>query len=107
MSVSGQGGCLGLGVGSIEQFCHQSYYPILMWPWQITHRAFGCPTYQTSSILSTKCWWEGKLWGVKMVHGEKRPQTGGEEEWGGVRGKGSPKVSLAFHSWEGEHHVPA
>ena len=42
-----------------------------------------------------------------MVHGEKRPQTGGEEEWGGVRGKGSPKVSLAFHSWEGEHHVPA
>lgn len=56
MSVSGRGGRLGLEVGSTEQLYHQSYYPILMWPWQITPRTFSCPTYKTSSILSTKCW---------------------------------------------------
>lgn len=72
MSVSGQGEHLSLGLGIIEQFCHQSYYPILMSPWQVTPRSFSCPTYKTSSILVTKCGCEGENGGWGGLNGPSK-----------------------------------
>lgn len=111
MSVSGQGGNLGLGVGSMSSSVTIPTTQLQCGLGQVTPWALASPTvkrhqYYLPCVAGKERSGGGVGW-VKKVHSEMRPQVGGEVERGGVTGKGSPKLSPVSHSWEGEHHAPS